>query len=138
MPPSHHSHSSHSSHSHSHSHSSHSSHSHSSHSSYSSGRSRSYSPRPVRTRTNQPTGWSTAKHGNCIRYDFRDHDYIYYPHSWTDENGNVFREFNNFLIINVSNKQNLTVVFVCSLHFLNEFGTCTFLPLFQWCLCQKH
>ena len=92
MPPSHHSHSSHSSHSHSHSHSSHSSHSHSSHSSYSSGRSRSYSSRPVRTRTNQPTGWSTAKHGNCIRYDFRDHDYIYYPHSWTDENGNVFRE----------------------------------------------
>ena len=90
MPPSHHSHSSHSSHSHSHS--SHSSHSHSSHSSYSSGSSRSGSSRPIRTRTNQPTGWSTAKHGNCIRYDFRDHDYIYYPHSWTDESGNVFRE----------------------------------------------
>ena len=88
MPPSHHSHSSHSSHSHS----SHSSHSHSSHSSRSSGSSRSYSSRPVRARTNQPTGWSTAKHGNSIRYDFRDHDYIYYPHSWTDENGNVFRE----------------------------------------------
>ena len=46
----------------------------------------------MRARTNQPTGWNASIQGNYIRYDFRDHDYIYYPHSWTDENGNVFRE----------------------------------------------
>ena len=41
----------------------------------------------MRARTNQPSGWDTSRHGHNIRYDFRDHDYIYYPHSWTDESG---------------------------------------------------
>jgi hypothetical protein len=41
----------------------------------------------LRPRTNQPAGWVTSRHGHSIRYDFRDHDYIYYPHSWTDADG---------------------------------------------------
>lgn len=86
MPPSGHSHSSHSS-----SHSSHSSHSHSSHSSRSHSSS-SHSSYQTKTRTNQPKGWSTARHGNCMNYNFSSHDYVYYPHDWTDEDGIAHKE----------------------------------------------
>lgn len=80
MPPSHHSSSSHSSHS--------SSHSSSSHSSSSS--SRSYTSQ-TRTRTNQPRGWNVTKHGNAPHYNCRDHDYIYYAHDWTTDDGVTYQ-----------------------------------------------
>ena len=98
MPPSGHSHSSHSS-SHSshssHSSSSHSSHSHSSHSgsSHSSScdsRNNSYTV-SHRTRTNQPKGWNKSTHGETIVYYLYDHDYVYYPHDWIDEDGKAYK-----------------------------------------------
>ncbi len=101
MPPSRHSSSHHSS---SRSHSSHSHHSsshHSSSSGYSSGRSGgsfgsgSHTPSrpyaPVRKRVNQPTGWKGAS-GTKVHYHLYEHDYDYYPESWTDEEGRDFRE----------------------------------------------
>lgn len=82
--PSRHSSSSHSSHS-----SSHSSHSSSSHSSsLRSGHSgSSHTSSFTRTRTNQPAGWKTESHGSSLKYHCKQHDYEYFPHSWTDEEG---------------------------------------------------
>ena len=105
MPPSRHSSSHHSSshrssHSSSRSHSSHSSSHHSysvssrsrSGSSYGSRFSRSYYSAPVvRTRINQPTGWTDS--ASSIRhYRRRNHDYDYYPLSWTAPDGRHFEE----------------------------------------------
>ncbi|MBE5861824.1 MAG: hypothetical protein E7295_03110 [Lachnospiraceae bacterium] len=95
MPPSRHSHSSHSSHRSSHS--SHSRSSHSARSSYSSSRSSSsyrsrsnssysYTPK-FKTRSNQPRGWNASLYGQSIIYACKDHDYVYYPHSWTSDDG---------------------------------------------------
>ncbi|MBR5419858.1 MAG: hypothetical protein IK115_01775 [Lachnospiraceae bacterium] len=110
MPPSHHSSSHHSSSHHSSSHrsSSHSSsRSHSSHSSSHHSYSRSgssgsvfgtrsaarssYTAPVVRPRVNQPVGWSDSK--DSIRhYRLKNHDYDYYPLSWTAPDGRRFEE----------------------------------------------
>ena len=93
--PSHHSSSSHSSHSshshssHSSSHSSHSSHSYSSHSSSSSSGNRNYYSQ--RSRTNQPRGYSSSKYGQMKLYTLKEHDYVYYPQDWSDNDGKFYK-----------------------------------------------
>ncbi len=102
MPPSRHSSSSHSSRSRSSSRrssshrsssrsSSPSRHSSSSHSSSSRSSGPSYRS-SARTRSNQPRGWDEKTQGQALTYRLKKHDYVYYPHSWTGDNGTLYRE----------------------------------------------
>ncbi|MCR5119478.1 MAG: hypothetical protein K6B44_07660 [Lachnospiraceae bacterium] len=46
----------------------------------------------MRTRVNQPTGWNESVHGKSLSFNMKMHDYVYYPHSWINEQGVQYRE----------------------------------------------
>ncbi len=121
--PSGHSHSSHSSSSHSsHSHSSHSS----SHSSHSSTSHSSYNSTPrVRSRYNQPTGYKSISGKRTKSCYCKQHDYIYYPEDWYNDNGQFYREGyydengNYYKRVGFKNEENIVKCSFCDS--LNKF-----------------